>query len=138
MTLDRFSLACIAVGAIGAAAALGLLVTPTPEPPRVSAPNPATAPQVDASALAALTARLAPPQDAPEPGAPADRIALRLIGLVQSDEGRLAVLSDGARTYTVRPGDSVSGYEVLELDADGVRLQTPDGAVRLRLGGDRG
>lgn len=136
MTLDRFSLACIALGALGAAAALGLLVAPSPEPPRVTAPSPATAPPVEASALAALTARLAPPQDAPEQAAAAATIALRLIGLVRSDEGRLAVLTDGARTYTVRPGDTVSGYEVLSLDEGGVRLQTPDGAVTLRLGGE--
>lgn len=136
MTLDRFSLACIALGALGAAAALGLLVAPSPEPQRVTAPSPATAPPVEASALAALTARLAPPQDAPEQAAAAATIALRLIGLVRSDEGRLAVLTDGARTYTVRPGDTVSGYEVLSLDEGGVRLQTPDGAVTLRLGGE--
>lgn len=136
MTLDRFSLACIAVGALGAAAAVLLLVAPAPEPPRASAPAQAAAPQVEVSALAALTARLAAPQDAPEPAAPADGLALRLIGLVQSDEGRLAVLTDGARTYTVRPGDTVSGYEILALDADGVRLQTRGGVVTLRLGGD--
>ncbi|MEQ8435835.1 MAG: hypothetical protein RIA71_16515 [Oceanicaulis sp.] len=135
MTPDRFFIACIALGALGAASALGLVTAPSPEPPRVTAPSPATAPPVEASALAALTARLAPPQAAPEPAAAADTVALRLIGLVQSDEGRLAVLTDGARTYTVRPGETVSGYEVLALDEGGVRLQTPDGAVTLRLRG---
>lgn len=136
MIQDRFSLACIAVGVLGAAVAVLLVVAPSPEPPGLSAPVRAASPQVDASALAALTGRLAAPQAAPEPPAASDGLAVRLIGLVQSDEGRLAVLTDGSRTYTVRPGDTVSGYEVLTLDAEGVRLQTPSGVVTLRLGGD--
>jgi hypothetical protein len=136
MILDQVSLGCIAVGALGAAAAIVLVLAPSPEPPQVDAPARAASPQVETSALAALTARLAPPRDAPEPVVLAESLALRLIGLVQSDEGRLAVLTDGARTYTVRSGDTVSGYEVLALDAEGVRLQTPDGVVTLRLGGD--
>ncbi|MGJ3230783.1 MAG: hypothetical protein ACFE0P_03215 [Oceanicaulis sp.] len=134
MSLDRFSLICMLIAALGGGAAVTLLLLPSQEPPALKSPQAGAVEPVNAAALESVLARLVPPRAEPAPAQPAETVSLRLIGMVRSDDGRLAMITDGARTHAVRPGDIVEGYTVEALEADSVRLATPRGPLILRLG----
>jgi len=53
--------------------------------------------------------------------------AVRLIGLVRAEGGLRAALSVMGEVVVSAPGDEVSGYTVVSVDDEGVRVRAPDG-----------
>jgi len=52
---------------------------------------------------------------------------VRLIGLVRAEGGLRAALSVMGEVVVSAPGDEVSGYTVVSVDEEGVRVRAPDG-----------
>ena len=137
----------LVIVALGAVAAVALLRTPPPTPapvPEVRArtPRPVRSSAAPPVAIArnifeyaprpapAATARPMPvPTFEPVPITAPPESPVRLVGLVRRGAVTKAVLQVRGRTVEVAVGESASGYRVLAVDDDGVRLQAEDGTV---------
>jgi len=97
----------------------------------------ASAPLPDAAALRAVAARLAPPARENAPGPVAEPVPaapdIRLIGLVRSDTGWMALLSFAGETVTARPGERVRDYTLAGIDERSVVVEREGARVRLEL-----
>ena len=58
---------------------------------------------------------------------------VRLIGLVESDTGWVALLSRAGEAVTARPGETAHGYRLVGIDARSVVLEREGEHVRLEL-----
>lgn len=112
---------------LGGWAAANLLAAPPAAPQIVTGGTQAGVSVPGAPALDALASRFAAPQAGPAPVQSGPAVSLELIGLVETDAGRLAVFFDGSGTQTGRMGDTVDGYRIVALD---------DGVVRVERGGE--
>ncbi len=77
-----------------------------------------------------------PPMTAPGPPAPAGPppIPLQLIGIVEDDKGKLAVLSDERGVYPAREGATIEGrYRVVSIGEESVVIEHIDGRGRQTL-----
>ncbi|PWE18724.1 hypothetical protein DDZ18_03790 [Marinicauda salina] len=130
----------LAGAAIIAASAWGLgqILAPPPDARSPQRPALEAGPVPDGAALQAVAARLRRPEpaSAPEPAAsprPTPAVEVRLIGLVESDTGWVALISHAGETTTVRPGGSVGGYSLTEVGARSVVLEREGERLRLEL-----
>jgi hypothetical protein len=136
MRPDAFTV-CTGLVAVGCGAfALWQVSTPAARPPERLADQ-ATANPPAAGALAASLARLTAPQTPPaEPmAAPPPQRALRLIGVMETDQGRVAVIEADGVTLFLRPGEAQAGVTLVELDPSLAVIETGEGERRLSLGG---
>lgn len=136
MKPDAFTL-CTGLVAVGCGAfAVWQVSTPAVQPPERPAAQ-ATADPPTAGALAASLARLtASETPAAEPMTPPPpQRALRLIGVMETDQGRVAVIEADGVTLFLRPGDAQAGVTLVELDPSLAVIETAEGARRLSLGG---
>ncbi len=135
MRLDAFTLISGLAGLGSAAAALWLWTAPPPDAP--PAPTPADPSQtLDRAALSAAFARFDPVEQ-PAEAAPVTtpRRPMRLIGVVESDDGRVAVIIVGDETVFLRPGEAAAGIELLALDSSLAVIAADGQERRLVLGG---
>lgn len=137
MKLDAVTATWGAVALAAAGAAVWQWTAPAPEPPRLARPEPVAA-APDRQALAAVLARVQPaaappPRETPRPAAP--RRDLRLIGVMETDQGRVAVIAADGRTIFLRPGETADGVELVALDQGLAVVRTRAGERRLSLGG---
>jgi len=90
-----------------------------------------------AVALAASLSRLtAPEAPAAEPMAPPPpQRSLRLIGVMETDQGRVAVIEADGATLFLRPCEVDAGVTLVALDPSLAVIETAQGERRLSLGG---
>jgi hypothetical protein len=89
-----------------------------------AAPAPATSPDRDADV--ATTPALAAPVVTPP--------ALRLSGIGSTGDVRTAVIADGTTVHLVKVGETVNGYEVVEITEETVTVADASGAQwKLRM-----
>jgi hypothetical protein len=67
------------------------------------------------------------PTAAPEPVVVAPESPVRLVGILHTGATLRAALSVRGELLVVGVGDDASGYRVLSIDEEGVRLRGPDG-----------
>lgn len=136
MKLDALSAVCGAL-AIAAAGFAVLQWRAEPAQTRIETAVPVSAAPPATEALAATLSRLAPPQDEPEAvtARPAPQLRLRLIGIVENDEGRVAVLELEGETLFLRPGEAAAGVSMIALDSSLAVVRTQGVERRLSLGG---
>lgn len=91
----------------------------------------APAPDRLASVLSTLAAP-ATATPAAEPTRPA--LALRLIGVMTTDDGLMAVIDADGRTLVLRPGEARAGLRLIALDDSLAVVDTGAGEQRLSLG----
>lgn len=81
-----------------------------------------------------LEGRLQPVADAPQEAAPVEALTrYTLVGLVEVDGLRLAVIAGGGATRSLAVGGVLDGYEAIEIEADRVVLARDGNEVVLRL-----
>lgn len=117
---------------------LANIVAAPPQAGLQDRPALAPGPVPDAAALQAIAGRLAvpaPPETGEPVPAPAAPVAhdVRLIGLVESDTGWVALLSRAGEAVTARPGETAHGYRLVGIDARSVVLEREGEHVRLEL-----
>ncbi len=136
MKFDGFTLLTGALALAAAGIAAWQWTAPAPPPPDPGAP-PASVQPPAAAPLAAALARLQPAQVdiSPSEQETAPQRALRLIGVVESDDGRVAVIAADGETLFLRLGDEAAGVELLALDQSLAVVATSQGQRRLALGG---
>ena len=93
-------------------------------------------PALDRESLtAALSHLTAPAGEAAAPVQPMPRgPSLRLIGIMETDEGRVAVIDVDGRTLILRPGQEQAGVRVHAIDSSLAVVETEGGERRLSLG----
>lgn len=135
MKLDGFTLVTgiVALGLSGFAG-YQALSTP-PERPDVE-PVQAEVQSVDSQAVATVLERMVAPQRAePQPVERPDPLRdLRLIGVMDTDQGRVAVLDDEGQMRTLREGQSTGGIEMIAIDSSLVVIALNGEEHRLSLG----
>jgi hypothetical protein len=136
MTIDRLTGAALLTTVLCAGFAVWQWTAPADQiqlelqPPAASAPPPAAA---LGAALSHLTPVVAAPRR-PDPQ-PAAQRALRLIGVMDTDQGRIAVIEAEGETLFLRPGETRAGVALIELDASLAVVDAGQGERRLSLGG---
>lgn len=127
--------AFVAVRGAGRGVADGASLTPTPSPlpAREAAP---TATPIDTAEIRdifryadepAVTRRSGPDVSPPTRGGIALPSRARLVGLVRRGDHVFAALAIDGDVLLLGPGESGSGYTVLDMREEGVHLRGPDG-----------
>ena len=134
MRVDAFTLGAGVIGAGAAVAAVWLWTAPPPAPPVVTGTATIASPP-DPAALEAALSRVAPVERVAAAPQARPRRDLRLIGLVETDEGRVAVIVVDGETAFLRPGDTVLGIELVALDSSLAVVAENGRERRLSIGG---
>ena len=135
MRIDRSTLTFGLMGVVSAAVAVWLWVMPAPAAPSISVSS-ANAHPPEPAVLGPVLARLTPVERADQiPPPAAFQRALRLIGIVEADDGRVAVIVVDGETVFLRPGETAAGVELLALDPSLAVVVESGQSRRLILGG---